>query len=112
MGNKSTCFGYDFLIYLRLLPRRGNSREGMRHVQTVPVKLLRPENSLRKKNVDRMFARSGMEDMAEICKMFGPSAVAYLSNDDKAKVPLGLAAATLQSPILIHLGMFFLSITG
>ena len=33
--------------YLRLLPKRGNTQEGMRHVQTVPVKLLRPENSLR-----------------------------------------------------------------
>ena len=42
--------------YLRLLPRRGDSREGKRHVQTVKVKLLRPENSLRKKNIDRMFA--------------------------------------------------------
>ena len=35
--------------YLRLLPRRGNTSEGYRHVQTVPVKLTRPENNLRKK---------------------------------------------------------------
>ena len=41
-------------VYLRLLLRRGDSREGKRHVQTVPVKLLRPENSLRKKNIDHM----------------------------------------------------------
>ena len=38
--------------YLRLLPRRGNTSEGYRHVQTVPVKLTRPENNLRKKNKD------------------------------------------------------------
>ena len=35
--------------HLWLLPRRGNTREGYRHVQTVPVKLTRPENNLRKK---------------------------------------------------------------
>ena len=89
--------------YLRLQPRRSDSREGKRHVQTVPVKLLRPENSLRKKNVDRMFAKSFMDDMHEICKLFGPSTVLFLSNDDKARVPLGLAAASLQAPILMHL---------
>ena len=33
--------------YTRLQPKRGNTREGLRHVKTVPVKLLRPENSLR-----------------------------------------------------------------
>ena len=35
--------------YLRLLPRRGNTSEGYRHVQTVPVKLTRLENNLHKK---------------------------------------------------------------
>jgi hypothetical protein len=33
--------------YLRLIPNRCNTAEGLRHVETVPVKLLRPENSLR-----------------------------------------------------------------
>ena len=36
-------------VYLRLMPRQCNSLEGLRHVETVPVKLLRPENSLRYK---------------------------------------------------------------
>ena len=58
--------------YLRLLPCRGNTEEGKRHVQTVPVKLLRPENSLRKKNIDRAFAKSFIDDMFDIAKLFGP----------------------------------------
>ena len=33
-------------LYLRFLPSRGNISEGKHHVNTVPVKLLRPENSL------------------------------------------------------------------
>ena len=36
-------------LYLRLLPRRGNTSEGKKHVNTVPAKLLRPKNSLQKK---------------------------------------------------------------
>ena len=35
--------------YLWLLLRKGNTREGYRHVQTVPVKLTRPEKNLCKK---------------------------------------------------------------
>ena len=90
-------------LYLRLMPRRGNTSEGKRHVSTVPVKLLRPENSLRKKNIDRMFAKSFCDDMFEVCKLFGPKAVLFMSNDDKARIPLGLAAANLQAPLLMHL---------
>ena len=52
--------------HLRLLPRRGNTLEGKRHVQTVPVRLIRPENSLRKKNIDRMYAKLFMDDMQNI----------------------------------------------
>ena len=90
-------------VYLRLVPRRGNTSEGQRHVNTVPVKLLRPEASLRKKNPDRMYAKSFVDDMFEVAKLFGPHAVLFMSNDDKCKVPLGLAAATLQAPLLMHL---------
>ena len=86
-------------VYLRLVPRRGDLREGKRHVQTVPVKLLRSENSLPKKNVDRMFAKAFTDDMFEMCKMVGPEAATFKSNGDKARVALGLAAASLQDPV-------------
>ena len=89
--------------YLRLLPRRSDSWERKRHVQTVKVKLVRPENSLRKKNPDRMFAKSFMDDMFEVCKLFGSKSVLVLSIDDKARVKLGLAAASLQSPMLMSM---------
>ena len=89
-------------VYLRLLPKRGDSREGKRHVQTVPVKLLRPENSLRKKNIDHMYAKAFFDDMS-ISELLGSNVVNFLSNDDKARVALGLAAASLQAPILMHL---------
>ena len=56
-----------------------------------------------KKNANRMFAKSFIDDLHEICTLFGPSTVWFLSNDNKARLPLGLAAASLQSPILMHL---------
>ena len=88
--------------YLGLLPKKGNTHEAMRHVQTVLVKLLKPENNLRKKNIDRMFAKSFCDDMQGLEPLFGPEPLLYLSNDDKARVPLGLAAANVQSPILMN----------
>ena len=56
--------------YLRLLPRTGNTSEGYRHVQTVPVKLTRPENILHIKNKDRMFAKSFTDDLMNVCDFF------------------------------------------
>ena len=89
-------------LYLRLMPRRGDTHEGKRHIQTVPVKLLRPENSLRKKNVDRMFAKSFIDEIFELCRLLGPDAATFMSNDDEARIALDLAAASLQAPILMH----------
>ena len=53
--------------------------------------------------VNVMFAKSLTNDMKSLDPLFGPEALTYLSIDDKARVPLGLAAANLQSPILMHL---------
>ena len=56
----------------------GNTSEVISHVQTVPVKLLRPGNSLRKHNVDRMFAKSVIDDMFELATFFGPEVIRFL----------------------------------
>ena len=69
----------------------------------MPVKLLRPEASLRIRNVDQMYAKSFIDHVREVAKLFGPQPLLFISNDEKAKVPLGLAAATLQASLLMHL---------
>ena len=76
--------------YYRLMPSSVKTRDGRRHVRIVPVRLLRPERNLRKKNKDRMFAKSFCDDMKSLEKQFGPDALNYVSMDDKAKVPIGL----------------------
>ena len=48
-----------------------------------------------------MFAKLFIDDMFEVCKLLGP--VSFMSNDDKASVPLDLTAANLQAPILMHI---------
>ena len=50
-----------------------------------------------------MFAKSFMDDLINLCKFFGPQSALFLSNNDKARVPAGLAVASLQAPILIHI---------
>ena len=89
--------------YLRLLPKRSDSPERKRHIQTVQVKLVRPEISLRKKTPDCMFAKSFMNDLFDVCELFGSKSVLVLSIDDKAGVKLDLAAASLQSPMLMSM---------
>jgi hypothetical protein len=89
--------------YLRLQAKRKNSNEGKKHVKCLPIRLLRPENNLRKENIDRMFAKSLVDDVHDIYSLFGPDCITFLSNDDKARIALGLPAAKLQTPILMHL---------
>ena len=38
-----------------------------------------------------------------MCKLFGAECVAYLSIDDKARVPIGLTAANKQSPLMMSM---------
>ena len=47
---------------------------------------------LRKTNKDRMFAKSFIDQMFEVCKLFGPNVVLSMSHNDKARILLGLAA--------------------
>ena len=86
-----------------LLPRRGNTSEEKKYVNTVPVKLLNPENSLRKKKDDGIFAKSFIDDMFEVCQLFRPKAVFFMSGDDKTRVPLSLTAASLQASLLMNM---------
>lgn len=90
-------------LYLRLLPHRSNTIEGKRHVSTVPVKLLRTTNDYHKKHIDTNFCFATIRALEKIATVFGPKQVLFLSQDDKSRVPLGLAAANKQSPMLMHM---------
>ena len=89
-------------LYLRLLPKRSSSCEGQRHVSTVPVKLLKARNDQHEKHIDGKFCTSTITHLEELSSILGPSEVCFISQDDKARVPIGLTAANKQSPLIMH----------
>lgn len=88
--------------YIRLLPRKSNTSEAKRHVVTVPVKLSRPEADHHKAHPDQNFCVSSIRSLETVASVLGPDKVIYLSQDDKARVPIGLTAANKQAPLLMH----------
>lgn len=90
-------------LYLRLFPKNSTTIEGRRHVTTVPVRLIRPENNERKNNPDGHFASATVKYVKDLASLFGSGCVFVCSQDDKARIPLGLPAANKQAPILMHL---------
>ena len=90
-------------IYLKLLPRDANCIEGRRHVKTVPVKLTKPQNNLRKGHKDRIFTRETCQAVDEIAHNLGPEACIFLSQDDKSQVNIGITCAKVQAPMLMSM---------
>lgn len=90
-------------LYIRLLPRRYNTLEGKRHVLTVPVKLSRPEADHHKAHPDQYFCIASIRNLETIASILGPYQVIFISQDDKARVPIGITAAKKQAPLLMHL---------
>ena len=74
----------------------------MLHVTTVPVKLCRASNDRRSKNPDRWFAAKSMEHAEELASLFGPTVSAFIGQDDKAHVQIGITAANKQAPLLMN----------
>ncbi|KAJ8867517.1 hypothetical protein PR048_031319 [Dryococelus australis] len=97
--------GFNILrsdTYIRLLPRRTDTREAKRHVVTVPVKLSRPEADHHKAHQDQYFCVASIRSLETVASVLGPHSVNFLSQDDKARVPIGLIAANKQAPLVMH----------
>ncbi|EFX75970.1 hypothetical protein DAPPUDRAFT_107360 [Daphnia pulex] len=90
-------------VYFRLKPKRSNSTEGKRHVKTVPVQLIRAQNDLHKSHPDQGFCKATINNLEQLASLLGPSEVIFLSQDDKARVAIGIVAANKRAPISMHL---------
>ncbi|KAJ8880974.1 hypothetical protein PR048_017447 [Dryococelus australis] len=88
--------------YFRLLPRQTDTREAKRHVVTVPVKLSRPEADHHKAHHDQYFCVASIRLLETVASVLGPHSVNFLSQDDKACVPIGLIAANKQVSLVMH----------
>lgn len=90
-------------LYLRLLPRNFLTSSGQRHVTTVPVKLCRAQADNHKMHKDGPFCTASIRYLECLASILGPSNVSFISQDDKARVPIGMTAVQKQSPLLMHL---------
>ncbi|XP_015121481.1 uncharacterized protein LOC107044195 [Diachasma alloeum] len=90
-------------VYLRLIPRRADFREGKRHIKTVPVKLTRSCNETHQKHMDGKFAAATIHHSEDLASVLGPSEVFFISQDDKAPVPIRITAAKNQTPLLMYM---------
>ncbi|GBP81709.1 Probable uridine nucleosidase 2 [Eumeta japonica] len=89
--------------YLRLLPRCSTTIQGKKHVVTVPVKLARATNDEHKSHPDGKFCTASIRAIESLASMLGPAQVFFLSQDDKARIPIGKTAVEKQAPFLMHM---------
>ena len=89
--------------YYRLWPASLCHKDRKRHVYTVRVKLQRPQNDLRKEPPDGHFVMASVMFTRDLKNLFGDNQVFFLSQDDKARVPLGLPISKKRTAILMHL---------
>lgn len=90
-------------VYLRLQPRSARTQEGKRHVTTAPVKLARCQNDKHSAHEDGKFARTSIWHLEELASVLGPEEVTFHSQDDKARIPIGITAANKQAPMLLNM---------
>ena len=92
-----------FYLNFSLLPRRALSNDGKTHVHTANVRLQKRHNDLHNKHQDSHFAAATIRLAKDLASLFENDSVFFLSQDDKCKVPIGLPAAKIQAPMLMHL---------
>ena len=67
-------------------------------MSTVPVKLIKVKNDKHVQHIDGYFCTATIGHLEELAPMLGPNEVCFISQDDKARVPIGLTTANKQSP--------------
>lgn len=88
--------------YNRLIPRNLQTLEGKRHIATVPVKLRRAQTDHHKTHPDMHFCTASVRALESLASLLGPKQVFFLSQDDKARVPIGITAVSKQAFFLMH----------
>ena len=90
-------------LYYRLVPANTRHIDGKRHFSSVKVKICRPQNNLRKQHADGHVAMASVKCARDLAQLFGEEHVFFLSQDDKARVPIGLPISKKQDVMLMHL---------
>ena len=88
--------------YLRLQPQNSQTREGKRHVATVPV-TLNDSKEVQKGHPDQEFCAASLQYIDSLASILGPKEVFYLAQDHRARVSLGMTAPCKQAPLLMRM---------
>lgn len=72
-----------------------------KHLKTISVSIL-AEAVYNKCHMDAAFATATIRHLEELASILGPKQVFFISQDNKAGVPIGLTAANKQAPLLMH----------
>ena len=70
---------------------------------TTPVKLYKSQNSKYASYPSAKFARASFRSLEELAAILGPAEVTFHSQNDKAKVPIGLTTANKEVLMLMHM---------
>lgn len=90
--------------YYHLLPKNLKSIEGRKHnFVAAPVRLIRATNDLHNQHIDTKFAKANVENAKSFASFCGPKNALVISADDRARVAMGITAAKIQEPMLMHL---------
>ena len=86
-----------------MITANARHRNGKLHVETVPVKLCRPENNAITKHADADVCFSLVNDVNYIASVLGPDFCVFISPDDKALCKLGVVLAKRQTTMVMAL---------
>ena len=70
---------------------------------TARVDIISAENSKHQNHPRTNFAKTTINALEELAGLLGPREVTFHSQDDKAKVPIRITAASKQTPLLMHM---------
>lgn len=91
-------------MYLCLFAKYGRTRKGKQHVTTAPVKLILAKNPKQQSHPRTKFARgTTINVLEELAGLLKPGDFIFHSQDDIAKVPIGLTDASKKDPLLMHM---------
>ena len=90
-------------VYVRFLPGNSTTKGGKGHVATTPAKLISAKNSKHENHPCTNFTKATIIALEELAGLLGPREVTFDSQDDKAKVPIGITASSNQAPLLMHI---------
>ena len=72
-------------------------------MRTDPVKLISAKNSKHQNHPCTNFAKTTTNALEEFAGLLGPCEVTFHSQDDRAKVPIVITAASKQAPLLMYM---------